>query len=121
MILLLLLVMLLNNDDKGDAADGNVVEDDGKDDWRVVEDGGDDDVDDRDHPALAKLERESVNPLMDRVSISSLLLLLIKIIIFIISVIKIIIFNGQPSDGQGQHFLPSVLPFALHLLCFAFA
>ena len=42
----------------------------------------------REHPALAKLEGDSVNPLMDRVN-SSFIILLIKIIIFIIFQVKI--------------------------------
>ena len=47
----------------------------------------------REHPALAKLEGDSVNPLMDRVN-SSFIILRIKIIIFIIFLVKITIFSG---------------------------
>lgn len=79
---------------------GNVVTDDdaeGKDHRGNVEDDGIDNGNDRGHPALAKLERDSVNPLMDRVNFS-FLILLIKMIISIIFVVRIIIFSGQSSD-----------------------
>ena len=79
--------------------DGNVVEKDGNDDRDDVEDDGIDKGDCREHPALAKLERDSVNPLMDRV----FLILLIKIIFFIIH------FIIRPS-GDLSHVLPPAIP-----------
>ena len=89
--------------DKGGTPDddnyGNVVEEDGNDDRGDAEDDGIDKGDCREHPALAKLERDSVNPLMDRV----FLILLIKIIIFIIH------FIIGPS-GDLSHVLPPAIP-----------